>query len=285
MAKSRRSILITGCSRDGIGDALAQQFHAQGLQVFATSRTLQSMEHLAAMGITTLALDVTDRNAIQDVKTQISEITGGKLDILVNNAGQDLSLAAVDYNMSDVRALFEVNVFAVMTMVQEFVPLLIASGDGRILQIGSVASIMPVPFDSAYSATKAALLAYSNTLRVELAPFKIKVITVQTGGVKSNVIKMQRIPDSSLYEPIQEEFQARRLGNVQDVEDTAVYAKTVVKEVLSKSPSPVIWAGNHSWTCWLMDTFFPRTIWDTILPKMYGLSALAGLLAIKSKDI
>ncbi|EMD33951.1 hypothetical protein CERSUDRAFT_125699 [Gelatoporia subvermispora B] len=284
MAKSRRSVLVTGCSLGGIGDALAQQFHAQGLQVFATSRALQTMEHLTALGITTLALDVTDRNAIQSIKSQISEKTGGTLDILVNNAGQGYSVAASDFDMSDVRALFEVNLFAVMTMVQEFVPLLIASGDGRILQIGSIAAIVPAPFGSAYNATKAALHAYSNTLRVELTPFNIKVITAVTGAVKSNIVKPRRIPEGSLYELLQEQYQARRLSHSQDgAMDTAAYAKTIVTGALSKSPKPIVWAGGYSWACWFVDTFLPRTVWDSIVAKRYGISDLGGLLK-KSKD-
>lgn len=74
--------------------------------------------------------------------------------------------------LSDVRALFELNVFAPMIMVQEFVHLLIASGSGRIVNTGSISGIMPVPFSVAYNASKAALHAFGNTIRVELAPFK-----------------------------------------------------------------------------------------------------------------
>lgn len=74
--------------------------------------------------------------------------------------------------MDEVRNLFEVNLFAPIVIVQEFVPLLIASGDARILHTGSVSGIMPVPFSAAYNCSKAALHAFANTLRVELAPFK-----------------------------------------------------------------------------------------------------------------
>lgn len=74
--------------------------------------------------------------------------------------------------MDDVRAVFEVNVFAPISMVQQFAELLIASGDGRIVDIGSVVGIIPLPFGSAYNASKAALHAFNNTIRVELAPFK-----------------------------------------------------------------------------------------------------------------
>jgi len=265
---------------------LAQQFHAQGLEVFATSRTLESMEHLSAVGIKTIALDVTDADAIQRVKNEISEIAGGKLDILVNNAGQAYTVAATDYVMSDVRAHFEVNLFAVMAMVQTFVPMLIASGDGRIVQIGSIAAVIPVPFGSAYNASKAALHAYSNTIRVELAPFGIKVITVVTGSVKSNIVKPRTIPEGSLYESLQAQFQERRLRMSQiNPMDTTEYAKVVVSEALARSPRALLWSGKQTWPCWLIDTFLPKTTWDVIMSRMYGLKDLAGLVSAKAKDV
>lgn len=73
--------------------------------------------------------------------------------------------------MDEVRKLYEVNLFAVMAMVKEFVPLLIASGDGCVVNIGSLTGMVPVPFGSVYGSSKAALHSYTNTLRVELAPF------------------------------------------------------------------------------------------------------------------
>lgn len=81
-------------------------------------------------------------------------------------------VAVTDMDMSEVRDLFEVNLFAPMILVQEFIHLLIASGDGRIMHTGSISGIMPVPFSAAYNASKAALHSFNNTLRVELAPFK-----------------------------------------------------------------------------------------------------------------
>ena len=80
--------------------------------------------------------------------------------------------AAADVDMDKVRALFDVNLFAVMEMVHVFLPLLLKSNEGRVVQIGSLAGLMPVPFGAAYNASKAALHSFGDTLRVELAPFK-----------------------------------------------------------------------------------------------------------------
>lgn len=75
-------------------------------------------------------------------------------------------------DMAAVRALFEVQIFAPMCMVQEFIQLLISSEKGCIVNTGSISGIMPVPFSAAYNCSKAALHSFGNTLRVELAPFK-----------------------------------------------------------------------------------------------------------------
>jgi 1-acylglycerone phosphate reductase len=80
--------------------------------------------------------------------------------------------AVADLDMAFVRSLYELNVFGPMCMVQEFLPLLIASGNGCVVNHGSVAGVMPLPFSTAYNSSKAALLSFGNTLRIELAPFK-----------------------------------------------------------------------------------------------------------------
>lgn len=74
--------------------------------------------------------------------------------------------------LADARSLFEVNFFGPICMTQAFVPLLVSSGNGRIVNIASVGAVMPLPFCAVYNASKAALVSMSNTLRLELAPFK-----------------------------------------------------------------------------------------------------------------
>jgi 1-acylglycerone phosphate reductase len=85
--QSPKSVLITGGSEGGIGEALARQFHARGLRVFATALDLTDVEGLKAMGITVLSLDITDSDSIFEVVANVSKATGGTLDFLVNNAG------------------------------------------------------------------------------------------------------------------------------------------------------------------------------------------------------
>jgi len=84
---SKRTVLITGCSKGGLGDALARAFHAHGLRVIATARNLSKVEHFKAMGIETLELDVVSAESIERCVRKVSEMTGGSLDVLLNNSG------------------------------------------------------------------------------------------------------------------------------------------------------------------------------------------------------
>jgi 1-acylglycerone phosphate reductase len=100
----RKTVLITGCSLGGIGDALAQSFHRKGHRVFATARDLSKVKHLRAMGLTTLQLDTVDESSVKSAVESVKEGISGTLDILVNNAGigETLRLVAKDrLNESD----------------------------------------------------------------------------------------------------------------------------------------------------------------------------------------
>lgn len=84
---AQKTVLITGCSAGGIGDALAMEFQRKGLRVFATARNLAKVEHLKALGLDILPLDVVDENSIKRAVASVRKATGGTLDILVNNSG------------------------------------------------------------------------------------------------------------------------------------------------------------------------------------------------------
>ncbi|KZS88119.1 NAD(P)-binding protein [Sistotremastrum niveocremeum HHB9708] len=171
-----QSVLITGCSEGGIGYALAKEYRSRGLRVFATARRLESIKSLEVLGIDILELDVTKPESISAVKDKIENVNTGKLDFLVNNA---YHLPFTDLEMSAVRDLYETNVFGVMAVTQAFIPLLIASGHGKIINIGSIVAVMSTPWGSIYNSSKAALHSWANSLRIELKPFNIDVVTVK----------------------------------------------------------------------------------------------------------
>ncbi|KAK7038219.1 hypothetical protein R3P38DRAFT_2905072 [Favolaschia claudopus] len=278
MAETKKSVLITGCSIGGIGFSLAKEFHAKGYRVFATSRRLEPMEQLNAMGIETLILNVTDIAAIRKVKEEISAKTGGTLDILINNAGIGSYSSVMDEDMSDVRSCYETNVFAPMSMVQEFLPLLMACGKTRpacIANNASIAGIVPVPFGSTYNSTKAALLHWSDTLAIEVAPFNIRVVNLLTGAVKSNILQPYTFPVNSPYTPFQELHRSRIIEQDKTGMDTDKFASVVVAELVKSNPPAWLWKGKESTFVWLVSTFLPRSWVSGMLWRMFGFPKFA----------
>jgi 1-acylglycerone phosphate reductase len=285
---TRPTVLITGCTPGGIGHSLALSFHAHGLRVLATARpsSLSTLSALSDKGIETLSLDVTSETSIQECLDSVTALTKGRgLDYLVNNAGASYTVPALDVNMDEVRKLFETNFFAVVRLTQAFSPLLIQS-HGTIVMIGSLAGVIPYVFGSMYNATKAALHAYSNTLRVELAPLGVKVITIVTGGVKSRISsRVERVlPAGSVYAELDEQYQKRQGHSQQGAMSNEAYAESVVSQVLvGGGPWPWrwilrdarkkwIWEGNKSWVIYYISGGWMWTgIFDFLFTKFFQL--------------
>ncbi|ORY59626.1 uncharacterized protein BCR38DRAFT_412625 [Pseudomassariella vexata] len=273
---SQKTVLITGCS-SGIGQALALEFAAHNYRVLATARDASSLVALKDSKhggcIETLSLEVHKPESIAALKSQVEALTAGRgLDILVNNAGRNYTVPALDIDHDEVHQLFEVNVFAVMRMCQAFAPLLITA-KGRIVQIGSVAGVIPYVFGSVYNASKAALHQYSNTLRVELKPFGVDVITVVTGGVQSNIARIKReLPKGSVYAPIAEEYRERVMHSQADGSMASeVYAKSVVKAITGSRAPLYYWEGYKARTIWWITTFLPAWTMDWVFTTMFKL--------------
>ncbi|KAF3398834.1 NADPH-dependent 1-acyldihydroxyacetone phosphate reductase [Talaromyces pinophilus] len=177
--------LITGCSKGGIGDAIAQAFLKEGVQVFATGRDMEKINHLKEMGCEALLLDVTSTASIQNVLNTVTKQTS-RLDFLVNNAGRahwpggdtGHTCPLADVDLQSAMETFNLNVLSALAVTQAFLPLLIAA-KGKVINIGSIGGKVVTPFTGIYAASKAALNSMSETLRVELAPFDVQVITVR----------------------------------------------------------------------------------------------------------
>lgn len=275
MAGKKKTVLITGCS-SGIGHSLALEFQRNGFRVFATARKTSSITDLESRGIEPLSLEATSEDSIQALASEISHRTGGHLDYLVNNAGRNYTVPATDIELSEVRETFETNLFAVMRICQIFTPMLIAA-KGTVVQIGSLAGIMPYVFGSVYNSSKAALHSYSDTLRVELAPFDVRVVTVVTGGVKSNIARTQRsLPQDSIYLPIADMYEERLTHSQANGVPNEDYARRVVSQVLRKPGKERIWEGGKSWLVWFVSTFLPSWVLDAAMTRMFKLWRLRG---------
>ena len=177
-----KAVLITGCST-GIGRDLAKRLSQAGYRVAATARNLESLEDLPVA--LKLPLDVTQAASVQQAVTQTIE-QFGQIDVLVNNAGYALFGVLEEIPIEKVQQMFDVNVFGVLRMIRAVAPQMRKQRAGRIINISSIAGKLSTPVNGTYSATKFAVEALSDALRVELAPFGIQVIVVEPGSIKTH---------------------------------------------------------------------------------------------------
>jgi len=181
---SGRVILVTGCS-SGIGRATALEAAARGHRVFASARNRNDLAELERRhNLETLALDVTDDASIRTAVAAVHARTG-RLDALVNNAGYGQYGATEEVTADEWRAQFDVNLFGTIAMIQAVLPAMRADRRGTIVNVSSVSGKVAVPFAAPYSASKHALEAVSDSLRVELWPFGIRVVLVEPGPIET----------------------------------------------------------------------------------------------------
>jgi NAD(P)-dependent dehydrogenase (short-subunit alcohol dehydrogenase family) len=178
------TVLITGCS-SGIGRATARAFLDHGWQVYATARDPDDVADLADAGCETPALDVTDDNAVERVVARAVD-EGGGLDCLVNNAGYGQFGAVEDLSTERLHAQFDVNVYGPHRLCRAALPHMREAGDGTIVNVSSVLGRVTVPGGGAYCASKWALEALSEALRVEVAPHGVSVTLVEPGPVNTS---------------------------------------------------------------------------------------------------
>lgn len=183
MERRRQVILVTGCST-GIGRATALEAATRGHRVFASARRPESVAGLVAKGIAPLALDVTEPATIGEAVQEVLR-SEGRIDALVNNAGYGQYGAVEDVSLDEWRAQFEVNVFGALAVLRAVLPAMRAARGGTVVNVSSVAGRVAVPFAGAYSASKHALEAISDALRVEISPWGIRVVLVEPGPIST----------------------------------------------------------------------------------------------------
>jgi len=194
-----QAIVVTGAS-SGIGEASAKLLASTGFAVFAGVRDDAAARELEAAHpqITALRLDVTDAASIAAAYERVRE-TGVTLRGLVNNAGISVAGPLEILPIDEVRRQFEVNVFGQIAVTQAFMPMLRASR-GRIVFVGSIAGRLAPPLVGAYAASKFALRALTDTLRIELMPAGIDVALIEPGAVKTPIWQKGRNAKDAMVE-------------------------------------------------------------------------------------
>ncbi|KAF2125710.1 NAD(P)-binding protein [Dothidotthia symphoricarpi CBS 119687] len=244
-----KNILITGCSDNGIGSILGQVFHERGYHVFATARNPAKMTWLEGLhNVTPVELDITKPADIKAAVERVSKATRGKLDHLFNNAGRNHFMPVLDVELDVVRDLFESNYFGPLAVTQAFAPLLIKA-KGQVSFITSISGYVNTPWMGLYASSKRAIEVVADTLRLELAPFGVTVLTVVTGGVKSSgqtYFDDLRLPEGSLYRGVENTIISRaKGGDGMPRMETMEYCRAVVDEI-EKNKSGKFWCGEYA---------------------------------------
>ena len=178
-----RTALVTGAS-SGIGEETARRLQGLGYTVYGAARRTDRLEKLAAEGVRPLAMDVTDDASMTAGIARIIEETG-RIDVLINNAGYGSYGAIEDVPIDEARRQFEVNLFGLGRLVQLVTPHMRGQKSGTIINISSMGGRLTTPLGGWYHATKYAVEALSDALRMELKPFGIDVVLVEPGGIRT----------------------------------------------------------------------------------------------------
>ncbi|MGH8434991.1 MAG: SDR family oxidoreductase [Pseudomonas sp.] len=267
--------LITGCS-SGIGRALADAFKGAGYQVWATARKADDLAALSAAGFIAVQLDVNDGAAAEQLASRLNHETGG-LDVLINNAGYGAMGPLLDGGVDALRRQFETNVFALVGVTRALFPLLRRSR-GLVVNIGSVSGVLVTPFAGAYCASKAAVHALSDALRLELAPFGIGLMEVQPGaiassfGVNASREAEQVIAEGSPWWPLREGIRARAKASQDRPTPATEFARDLLAAVQSASPPRLLRLGNGSRALPLLACLIPKALLEKALKKRFGLN-------------
>ena len=238
------SILITGAA-GGIGSQTVAKFSSRGWTVFASDHTeaIARVAHGGRPGVHPLGLDVTSEQSVSVARAQISaQLEGRALDVVVNNAGIGLMGPITEMRDEDARQMFEVNALGVLRVSRAFAPQMAERGAGRIINIGSLAGICTIPFLGAYCASKHAVEAITDAMRIELLPRGVRVSLVQpaivnTGFVEKAMTSLHGYAQQSqLWRAPLEKTSSLRLALKRTELSPEVVAHTVLRAATARWP-------------------------------------------------
>jgi NAD(P)-dependent dehydrogenase (short-subunit alcohol dehydrogenase family) len=179
-----RSILITGCS-SGIGYTCALGMKQRGWRVFATARSDADLERLASENLEPVHLDYAQPKSIEACANAVLEATDGQILALFNNGAYGQPGAVEDLATGVLKAQFEANVFGWHDLTRRLIPAMRTNGAGRIVQCSSVLGLVALKWRGAYSASKFAIEALSDSMRLELEPSGVRVSVIEPGPIRS----------------------------------------------------------------------------------------------------
>ncbi|HET8667737.1 MAG TPA: SDR family oxidoreductase [Terriglobales bacterium] len=284
-----RGVVITGAS-SGIGRASASRLIHAGWRIFATVRKSRDGEKLQSefgVNLTPVIMDVTDRVSVLAAAGKLSsELAGHGLDGLVNVAGIGM-VRPIEYaTPSDLQEIFDINVFGQIAVTQALLPLL-RKARGRIVNITSVGVHIPIPFGALLNASKAAFGMFSDTLRLELRPFGIRVCTVEPGAIRTpavektlgnieGVISSLPADGAASYGDMMRHFVARGYPREMNGSPPDVVARAVHDALTSRRPKTRYVVGKHARILSTLPRLLPDPILDALLLRIAGMPTKMG---------
>ena len=286
------AVVVTGAST-GIGRAIALHLDALGLHVFAGVRREEDGANLqrdASVRLTPVRLDVTDADQVAEAAAAVSKAAGPwRLRGIVNNAGVAVTGPVEFVPLDEWRRQLEINVLGVVSMVQAFTPQL-RENRGRIVTIGSLGGRLSQPMVAPYCASKHALEAISDALRVELRPWDISVSLIQPGAVKTPIWDKGRRAGEALLAGAPPEM-GRLYGRAVEIAirmavhenetgvDPVEVARAVERALLSSRPRPRYPVGRQARLLIPLSRLLPDRLKDELLLRVGGLPRTADATA------
>ena len=265
----KKVVLITGAS-SGIGKETAKLLVENGHIVYSAARRLDKMNDLKELGVKILEMDVTNDESMVKAIQKIIE-TGKRIDVLVNNAGYGSFGALEDVPLSEAKYQFEVNIFGLARLTQLVLPHMRKQQSGKIVNISSMGGKFGEPHGAWYHATKFAVEGLSDSLRMELKQFKIDVVIIEPGAIKSEwggIAKenLLKVSGNTPYKNLAAKHAAlidetyKRVGS-----EPIVIAKTIAKAINSNNPKTRYAVGGGA----KLLLFMRRILSDKLFDKLF----------------
>lgn len=269
-------VLIAGAS-SGMGKAIAEELAKEGFKVYGTSRkAAQSNDECAAAAdagfLKMIQLDVCNQESVDRAVDFVKE-KEGHIDILINCAGFALAGAVEDTSPEEAYMEFNTNFFGIHRMCRKVAPIMRENGRGLIINISSTAGLIPVPFQSFYSASKFALEAMTEAMRTELRPFGVMVSLVEPGDTKTGFTNSRVIAKESkdsVYKGIFEKSIARMIKDEQAGPPPVGIVKAVKKIINSANPSVRVVPGPINKVLAFLKRILPSRLVVYIVSKLYA---------------
>jgi len=271
-------VLVTGAS-SGIGKAIAERLAKLGLKVYGTSRNTENGVlafdgGLSADGskgfVKLVRLDVGDKTSVEEAVQYVLSIEG-RIDVLVNNAGFGASGPIEETSAEEAYSQFDTNFFGMHRMCRKVLPVMRKQGKGLIINIGSVAGLFAIPYQSMYSASKYAMEAYTEALRMEVKDFGIRAVIIEPGDTKTGFTDNRYFSQES-----KESAYKRSKASIEKMMKDEInggspeeIARVVEKLLYKKNPPVRVTVGLIYKIFAFLKRILPSRLVEYILEKMY----------------